>query len=438
MNPILDTNDGPSEAAPEAVRASVHDLLGTSRPAPRPWRRLAFAGLAVVLVALVVAAASRARREGGIARYVTAEARTGDLVVTISATGTLQPVNKVDVGSELSGIVERVLVDENDRVRAGQPLVVLDPTKLDGQVARSRASLSSARARKAQAEASVADARARLARLEELFDLSGGRSPSRTETESARTTVLKALADEASAKAAIEEAEAALAIDEANLAKATIRSPVKGLVLTRNVEPGQTVAAALQAPVLFTLAEDLSKMDLEVDVDEADVARVSEGLPATFTVDAHPGRTFVALVKRVGFGSRTKDGVVSYRTILSVDNSDLSLRPGMTASVVVTTASRTGVLLVPNAALRFEPAATAEGQAPSRSIVSRLLPLPPGTKKTAATESNHASRVWVLRDGRPEAVPVTVGVSDGQSTELTGGGLRAGTAVVTELSGGAS
>jgi HlyD family secretion protein len=111
MNPILDTNDGPSEAAPEAVRASVHDLLGTSRPAPRPWRRLAFAGLAVVLVALVVAAASRARREGGIARYVTAEARTGDLVVTISATGTLQPVNKVDVGSELSGIVERVLVD---------------------------------------------------------------------------------------------------------------------------------------------------------------------------------------------------------------------------------------------------------------------------------------------------------------------------------------
>jgi HlyD family secretion protein len=438
MNPILDTTDASSGAASKAARGSIHDLLGTTSPALRPWRRLAFAGLAVVLVALVVAGASRVRREGGLARYVTAEARTGDLIVTISATGSLQPVNKVDVGSELSGIVESVLVDENDRVKAGQLLVVLDPTKLKGQVARSRASLSSARARKAQAEASVADARARLARLKELFDLSGGRSPSRTETESASATVLKALADEASAKATIEEAEAALVIDETNLSKATIRSPVNGLVLTRNVEPGQTVAAALQAPVLFTLAEDLSKMDLEVDIDEADVARVSEGLPATFTVDAHAGRTFLALVTRVGFGSRTKDGVVSYRTILSVNNSDISLRPGMTASVLVTTARRKGVLLVPNAALRFEPVETTEAKAPSRSVVSRLLPVPPNTKKVAATASSHGSQVWVLRNGRPEAVQVTVGVSDGQSTEITGGGLRNGTAVVTELSGGAS
>lgn len=438
MNPILDPTEGRSGAAPEAVRVSVHDLLGTSRPAPRPRRRLAFAGLAVVFVALVVVGASRARRDGGLARYVTAQARTGDLVVTISATGSLQPVNKVDVGSELSGIVEMVLVDENDRVKAGQPLVVLDSTKLVGQVARSRASLSSARARKAQAEASVADARARLGRLKELFDLSGGRSPSRTETESASATVLKALADEASAKAAIDEAEAALAIDETNLRKATIRSPVNGVVLTRNVEPGQTVAATLQAPVLFTLAEDLSKMELEVDVDEADVARVEVGQPASFTVDAHAGRTFVARVTRVGFGSRTKDGVVSYRAIFSVDNSDLSLRPGMTASVVVTTARRSGVLLVPNAALRFEPAATTEAGAPSRSVVSRLLPLPPGAQKTVAAVSSRGSRVWVLRDGRPEKVPVTVGVSDGQSTEVTGGGLRGGMAVVTELSGGAS
>ena len=437
MNPLLDSTEG-RPGPREAARAGVNDLLGTSRPAPRPWRRLALAGLVVVLMTFVVAGASRARREGGLARYVTAQARTGDLVVTISATGSLQPVNEVDVGSELSGIVERVLVDENDRVKAGQPLVVLDPAKLVGQVARSRAGLSSARARKAQTEASVADARARLARLKELFDLSGGRSPSRTETESASANVLKALADEASATAAIEEAEAALAIDEANLRKATIRSPVNGVVLTRNVEPGQTVAATLQAPVLFTLAEDLAKMELEVDVDEADVARVVAGQRASFTVDAHAGKSFAAQVTRVGFGSRTKDGVVSYRAILSVDNSDLSLRPGMTASVVVTTARRSGVLLVPNAALRFEPSAASGAGAPARSVVSRLLPLPPGPQKETAPVTSRDSRVWVLRDGRPEEVPVTVGVSDGQSTEITGGDLRVGSAVVTELSGGAS
>ena len=378
--------------------------------------------------------AARGRRETGVSRWETAVARTGDLAVTVSANGSLQPVVRVDVGTELSGIVDRVLVDENDRVEAGQALAVLDRTKLEGQVLRSRASLSSARARKAQAEAAVADARARLGRLRELWSLSGGQTPSKTEIDSAGATALKAAADEASAKAAIEEAEAALAIDETNLGKSVIRSPVRGVVLARNVEPGQTVAAAFQAPTLFTLAEDLSKMKLEVDVDEAEVASVTTGLAATFTVDAHPGRSYPAKVGRVAFGSRTKDGVVTYRATLSVDNSDLSLRPGMTASVLVTTARRSGVLLVPAAALRFVP--EEPSKAPSGSVVARLLPRPPGTEASRAPESGR--RVFVLREGRPVAVPIVPGLSDGQSTEITGGDLRPGATVVVGDNGSLS
>lgn len=432
MRPLIDGTEPTATPRPEANPTAVEALLGT-KTSRRPGRRLVLAG-AAVLVALVVLVAARGRQDAGVTRWVTAEAKTGDLAVTVSANGSLQPVNKVDVGTELSGIVDRVLVDENDRVEANQTLAVLDRTKHEGQVLRSRASLSSARARKAQAEASVADARARLGRLQELWRLSGGQSPSRTELDSAEATVLKAAADEASAKAAIEEAAAALAIDETNLRKAVIRSPVKGVVLTRNVEPGQTVAATLQAPTLFTLAEDLAKMKLEVDVDEAEVASVATGLSATFTVDAHPGRSYPAKVGRVAFGSRTKDGVVTYRATLAVDNSDLSLRPGMTASVIMTTARRTGVLLVPNTALRFVPPETAK--APSGGIVAKLLPRPPaGSGNGAATTGK---RVWVLRDGQPVAVPVVPGLSDGQRTEVTGGDLRAGATVVVDDNGASS
>lgn len=432
MSPLFEKNDLPVSERPEATRTRVEALLGTST-SRRPRLRLFVAG-ATVLVVLLIFGAARGRRETDLNRWVTTEAKKGDLAVTVSANGSLQPVNKVDVGTELSGIVDRVLVDENDRVEANQTLAVLDRTKLEGQVLRSRASLSSARARKTQAEAAVADARARFGRLQELWRLSGGQTPSKTELDSAEATVLKAAADEASARAAIEEAAAALAIDETNLRKAVIRSPVRGVVLTRNVEPGQTVAAALQAPTLFTLAEDLAKMKLEVDVDEAEVASVATGLSATFTVDAHPGRTYPAKVGRVAFGSRTKDGVVTYRATLAVDNSDLSLRPGMTASVVMTTARRTGVLLVPNTALRFVPPETQK--APSGGIVAKLLPRPPaGAGNGAATTGK---RVYVLRDGQPVAVPVVPGLSDGQQTEITGGDLQPGTSVVVDDNGGPS
>lgn len=360
----------------------------------------------------------------------------GNLRVTVSATGKLAPVNEVEVGSELSGTVETVLVDYNDRVKKGQVLARLDLAKLQDQIAKAKAALASAEAKVLQTVATVKEARASLGRLRQVAKLSGGKVPSPAELETAEATLQRALADEAGARATVEESRAALRSNETDLTKASIRSPIDGVVLKRSVEPGQTVAASLQAPVLFTLAENLAQMELQVDVDEADVGQVRAGQAATFSVDAYPDRRFPARINLIRFGSETVDNVVSYKTILDVNNDDLSLRPGMTATAEIVTAEPENVLLVPNAALRFAPPKPVTNAQPSNGggLLASLLPRPPRsvTAKSASEipDKNAAQRVWVLRDGQPVAVPVTVGHSDGRMTEVTGEGLEAGMPVI--------
>jgi len=366
--------------------------------------------------------------------YITEEAALGNLLVTASASGTLQPTKSVDVGSELSGTLTKVLVQENDRVTKGQLLAELDTAKLKDTVAKSRAAVTSAEAAVAQKRATVAEAKASLSRMRQVAELSGGKVPAKTELETAEATLQRAVADEASARADVTQAKATLKTDETNLGKAIIRSPVNGVVLTRKVEPGQTVAAQMTTPVLFVLAEDLSKMELQVKVDEADVGNVKNGQHASFTVSAWPGRKFPASIQRVGLGSTTTDNVVTYKTILQVNNDDLALRPGMTATASIVTAERTDVLLVPNAALRFTPPTT--NGAPNRSLVSRLVPMPPSnaTKRSAATaENGDEARVWVLGEQGPQAVAVKTGVSNGRQSEILGGDLKAGMAVITDF-----
>lgn len=395
---------------------TIPDFL---KPAGKGW----FAGkrhwliLAAALVIVVVAIALWPAGDGAKGRYVTEDAAMGNLVVTISANGTLQPTHSVDVGSELSGTLEAVLVDENDRVKKGQIVARLDTSKLQDAVVKSRAAL-------AQAEATVAESRANLARLRHVAELSGGKVPSQSELETAQATLQRAVANESSARATLKT-------DETNITKAAIRSPINGVVLTRKVEPGQTVVAAMTTPVLFTIAEDLTKMELQVNVDEADVAAVKLGQPASFTVAAWPRRTFPATIKRVGIGSTVTDNVVTYKTVLDVANDDLALRPGMTASARIVTAKRDNVLLVPNAALRFTPP-TAADAAPQGSVVSRLIPRPPRPTGQKAKAVASTSQVWVLREGKPVAVAVETGASDGKRTEITGGELKAGMAVITD------
>jgi len=366
--------------------------------------------------------------------YITEGVIRGDLTVTVSATGKLQPTNEVEVGRELSGPVEKVFVDENDRVKRGEVLARLDVAKLTDQVTKSKAAVNAAKAQVAQAKATAAEAAATLSRLRKVAELSGGKVPSQTELESAQAAVLRAQADEKSADAAVAQAVAALKSDETNLAKASIRSPIDGIVLTRQIEPGQTVAASLQTPVLFTLAENLTQMELQVDVDEADVGQVKPGQPAFFTVDAWPGREYPADIVRVGYGSQITDNVVTYKTILKVNNDDLTLRPGMTATAEITTASRQNVLLVPNTTLRFTPPQPAESSQ-SRGLVGSLLPHPPSRtnqKKTSNT-NKQSPRVWVLRDKMPVAVQVETGLSDGRNTEIVSGDLQVGTQVITGM-----
>jgi HlyD family secretion protein len=425
-----------SNTPPAHQRESLKKLLGKDSTKMLSRRWLWLAGTALALLAVIGFFSFRSGDESKAPLYETETIERGRLEVTVSATGNLQPTNQVDVGSELSGIIDTVLVDINDRVKKGQVLARLDVSKLNDQIARSRAALLSAEAGVRQAEATVTESRASLQRLQEVHKLSGGKVPARAEMETAEAAQARAVANLASAKASVTQARATLSSDETNLSKASIRSPINGVVLARKVEPGQTVAASLQAPVLFTLAEDLAQMELQVNVDEADVGQVKAGQKASFSVDAYPGRKYPASISRVSFGSQVAEGVVSYPTVLNVGNDDLSLRPGMTATAEISTAERENALLVPNAALRFTPSANGARQASSGGILGALLPRPPRTASTRAPrggdEQKGGKQVWVLKDGQPVPVKIKTGLTNGRMTEVLEGELKPGMQVITD------
>jgi len=425
-----------SDTSPSNRRESVSRLLGTDSAGLLSRRWLWFSGATLLLIAVAGYVVFKSGAETKGPSYETEAVSRGRLEVTVSATGNLQPTNQVDVGSELSGIIDAVLVDINDRVKKGQVLARLDIAKLSDQIAKSRAALLSAEAGVRQAEATLIESRANLQRLREVFKLSGGKVPAKAEMENAEAALARAEAGLATARAGVTQARAALSSDETNLAKASIRSPINGVVLARKVEPGQTVAASLQAPVLFTLAEDLSQMELQVNVDEADVGQVREGQKATFSVDAYPGRKYPATISRVSYGSQVTEGVVSYPTVLNVRNDDLSLRPGMTATAEISTAVKDNVLLVPNAALRFTPSTNGAKKADSGGILAALLPRPPRTTSTRAPRSGNdkggGKQVWVLKDGQPSAVKIKTGLTNGRVTEVLEGELEPGMQVVTD------
>jgi len=409
------------------------------------FRNLAVYGaLPVALIAGVLAWQQRRDTQAQETQYVTAPLKRGDIALTVTATGNLQPTNQVSVGSELSGIVLEVLVDRNDKVKKGQPLARIDTTKLMQVNASTRASRLAALAKVGQAEATLKENEAMLARLQELHRLSGGKTPSKAEMENAVAARDRAEADLKNAKAGVEAAEAAVRANESDLSKAIIRSPIDGIVLTRSVEPGQTVAASFTAPVLFLLAENLETMELQVAVAEADIGRVSKGQRAKFSVDAWPERTFNAGVTLVAFGSEVVNNVVTYDAELAVPNPELILRPGMTATADIAVAERHDVLLVPNAALRFDPNredATIEQKAePKGSFIQSLMPKPPRRgagmvqmQKPKADAGPRKTHVWVLRDGKPVEIEVKTGLSDGKNTEISADGLDESTAVIVRL-----
>jgi len=443
-----------ADPATSNTRPDLDAFLG-AKPVPA-WRRWAKWGAVALGVILLLLALKSCLAGSAKPEYATETVARGALSVSVSATGKLAPTNQVQVGSELSGLVTKVVVDVNDRGTQGQPLALVDPSRFQDAVNQSQAALNAAQATVAQNQATLAQSVAQLARLQEVSRLSGGRVPAKTELEQGLADRDRAIANVKAAEANVVSARATLSSNATQLLKTVIRSPVNGVVLARQIEPGQTVAASFSTPTLFVIAQDLSAMKLQVAIDEADVGSVKQGQKATFTVDAFPGKTFPATITRVDLGSNlsaqtstttstttTTGQVVSYSATLSVANGDLQLRPGMTATADIITSAKTDVLLVPNAALRFKPAAT--GASANSGIAGALIPRGPrrggaGSTKGETVKRGGSQTVYVAdATGMPQPVQITTGESNGTMTEVIGGDLKVGDKVITgQLATGAT
>ena len=362
-------------------------------------RRLAWLAVAAVLVAAAVALPVLRRAAPPESPFQTAAVTRGPVVATVSASGTLKPVDQVDVGSAVSGRIQHIRVDFNSSVRVGQVLAEIDP--------------SSFRARVEQCAASAARAQATLQQAG--FDLARQKRLAAQDLV-ATADLERAITAEAQAQADLRQVEAQLASARVDLANTVIRAPIDGVVLSRQVDEGQTVAASLQAPTLFQIARDLADMQVETRVDEADIGRVRAGQPVRFRVDAYPGETFAGTVRQVRLQSTTTSGVVSYTVVIHTRNEAQRLRPGMTADVEIQVAGVASVRRVPNAALRVT-------EADFR-----------GTIGLASRAGEGDSTLFVLRSGRPERVAVRTGLTDGSSTAITAGDLRDSDQVITQVS----
>lgn len=417
--------------ADSSTSIPIESRLEMTPSATRRRRFVRWSTWLIVLAAVLLgaAAATRSMRAPTPVRYQTEPVQRGSLTVAVTATGAVQSLTEVKVGTEISGIVETVSVDFNSRVTRGQVLAKVNTDKLRAQAQQAKAALESARADVANAEAAVEETRRTFERSQALFDRT---LVSRSDRDAAEAASKRAEASRLSAVARVGQAEANLSALETDLQKASIRSPIDGIVLDRQIDPGQTVAASFQTPVLFTLSDDLTRMKLSVNVDEADIGKIRVGQSATFRVDAYPSKSFESRVTEIRSTPKTSNGVVTYETILSVDNKARLLQPGMTATadVIVTTIPDT--LLVPNAALRFTPPAVSQPTGGRGGFL--LLPPPPGARRTPPPAKNQP-RIWILADNNPMPIDVVTGPSDGKVTAVTvdEGSLEAGTPAVVDL-----
>jgi len=347
--------------------------------------------------------------------YKTAPVKRGIVVSTVSATGTLEPLLKVVVGSQVSGTVMRWYADFNQRVEQDFVLAELDQDRYKAQLAQRTAAVAVAQARVEEAQAKLATATLDRDRIEKAFERLAA---SDFELQSARANEVALLAQLHAAEAQLHADQADASMAAVDLSKTIIRSPIDGVVISRDIDAGQTVAASLSAPTLFTIANDLTKMRVNAAVNETDIGKVHEGMPAEFRVDAFPGRRFRGTVSQVRYAEKVVDNVVTYTTLIDVDNPDLTLRPGMTATILFEVAKAEDVLVVPNAALRFNPQAAAAAAEIDWRRPGRGQPIKP--------------RVFRLKDAELVEVQLDLGLNDGSFTEVKVGELKEGDEVVVE------
>lgn len=432
-------SDTTGTAAHDDAGQNVDEFLGvTERPRWRRWMKYWLPALIILLLILAISTCSGG---SGEVSYITEEVTEESLDLTVTATGNLRPTNQVTVGSEVTGPVDKVLVDVNDRVTRGQVIAIINTEIIDQQIAQARANLNAVRASLVQAQASLEATNAQLVRFKEVRELSDGRVPSLIELEQAEAAAARDRATVASARANIEAAQATLQANLTTRSRAVIRAPVTGVVLARQIEVGQTVVAAFNTVTLFVIAEDLAAMQLRVSIDEADVGQVKSGQKATFTVDAYPGRRFPATLERVdlasgntvndqagGAAAAAGGSVVSYEARLVVQNPEGLLRPGMTATATIATDSTGSVMLVPNAALRFR----SDQEEDSEGGVLNVSVGLERQEQEATIGAGSRQKVQVLQeDGTLKAIDVVTGRSDGRKTAVQSQDLKPGMKVVT-------
>lgn len=400
---------------PDTIEAT---LALTPQHASKRWKKFLWGTVILVVIAAASFYAVKHSQKEEVA-YITVALKVQDLTTTVSATGNLEPTNTIDVGIEVSGTIDAVLVDFNDRVHSGQVLARLDTTKLTATVTSAQAILQKSQANEQSAKAAVDNAAIENERIHTMYESTGGNYPSRKEVQSSSTMLIQAKASLAAARAQVAQSYAQLKSDEDNLRKAVIISPINGIVLARKVEPGQTVVASMQTPVLFTLAEDLTQMKAVVSVDEADIGGVKEHQKVLFTVDAYPNRQFEGKITQLRLNSAVVNGVVTYEAVVQVDNAQLLLRPGMTASASIITDTLKNVTIIPNAALRFSP--------PMDNDNTKKK------KKHAIEETDKGEHVWILKNKIPTKVKVEIGKTDGVSSVVTSSSLKLGDLLITGI-----
>ena len=369
---------------------------------------LAIIATVIIAVALFISL----RGNGNNAAYKTEKISRGEIKSIVTATGTVNAVTTVSVGTQVSGTINKLFVDYNSTVKKGQLLAQIDPSTFQSQVDQAMANLWTAKANVEKAVVATIDAQRTYERNKELF---AQNFIARSDLDTAETSFKSAQAQQKVNQSQVQQAQAALKIAEANLQYARIISPVDGTVISRSVDVGQTVAASFQTPTLFSIAQDLTKMQIDTSVDEADIGKVKSGQDVSFTVDAYPDTIFTGKVAVVRNAPTTVSNVVTYDVVIQVANPELKLKPGMTANVSITIETRPDVLRIPNAALRFKPADV--------KVIS---------EKTTDKQGMKGTKIWIMENGKLKPVKVTVGLSDGNYTEIITGELKAGQEIITD------
>jgi len=375
---------------------------------------------AVLLLMMLVAGAYfffMPKESKELYQYVTQPLKKGDLTLSVSATGYLEPVENVEVGTEVSGTIDAVYVDYNDIVKKGEPLARLDKTKYQSALSKAEASLNAAKASQQNMQAQLNQSETTVKRNRSLKASTQGRLPSQSDWDRDWAAYLVAKAQVSNAKAFVAQAKEALVSAKYDLEKTTVYSPIDGIILVRNIDPGQTVAASFQTPVLFTIAKDLTKMELQVSIDEADIAKIKAGQRAMFSVDAYPDRTFEGRIRLVRVNSEIVEGVVTYKAVMDVDNKELLLKPGMSADADIVTETLKDAFVVTRAALLYIP----------------IEPSPKqffGFNEPEKVEIDQKPHIWILEDGKPKKIYVKVLGYSGSDTAIASDELKEGDPVI--------